>query len=228
MTDRAKLFKTGGSQAVRLPRAYRFLGQTEVAHQAGAAGRAGGGPADVQPAIPRRSRRPSSRGPGSGEPWHICSTPTPAVTTSPGDTRRASRASSRVRPTACASASSSSRSCGTEPTTAPDAGEPRTHRRPDQGDRDARLLPPGRRCVRAGTGSARGGGTLIGPNDMLIAAHALSRGLRGVAQRGRQLLPRIQRSLDVHEVTGLGAPGESRACWPGSRTGCPPRWPCRR
>ena len=30
MTDRAKLFKTGGSQAVRLPRAYRFPGQTEV------------------------------------------------------------------------------------------------------------------------------------------------------------------------------------------------------
>ena len=30
MTDRAKLFKTGGSQAVRLPRAYRFQGQTEV------------------------------------------------------------------------------------------------------------------------------------------------------------------------------------------------------
>jgi antitoxin VapB len=30
LADRAKLFKTGGSQAVRLPRAYRFLGQTEV------------------------------------------------------------------------------------------------------------------------------------------------------------------------------------------------------
>lgn len=30
MVDRAKLFKTGGSQAVRLPRAYRFQGQTEV------------------------------------------------------------------------------------------------------------------------------------------------------------------------------------------------------
>ena len=30
MTDRARLFKTGGSQAVRLPRAYRFEGQTEV------------------------------------------------------------------------------------------------------------------------------------------------------------------------------------------------------
>ena len=30
MPDRAKLFKTGGSQAVRLPRAYRFQGQTEV------------------------------------------------------------------------------------------------------------------------------------------------------------------------------------------------------
>jgi len=30
MADRAKLFKTGGSQAVRLPRAYRFQGQTEV------------------------------------------------------------------------------------------------------------------------------------------------------------------------------------------------------
>ncbi len=30
MAERAKLFKTGGSQAVRLPRAYRFQGQTEV------------------------------------------------------------------------------------------------------------------------------------------------------------------------------------------------------
>jgi virulence-associated protein VagC len=30
MADRAKLFRTGGSQAVRLPRAYRFEGQTEV------------------------------------------------------------------------------------------------------------------------------------------------------------------------------------------------------
>jgi antitoxin VapB len=30
MADRAKLFKTGGSQAVRLPRRYRFQGQTEV------------------------------------------------------------------------------------------------------------------------------------------------------------------------------------------------------
>ena len=30
MTDRAKLFKTGGSQAVRLPRKYRFEGQREV------------------------------------------------------------------------------------------------------------------------------------------------------------------------------------------------------
>jgi antitoxin VapB len=30
MADRARLFKTGGSQAVRLPRAYRFQGQTEV------------------------------------------------------------------------------------------------------------------------------------------------------------------------------------------------------
>ena len=30
MADRAKLFRTGGSQAVRLPRAYRFHGQTEV------------------------------------------------------------------------------------------------------------------------------------------------------------------------------------------------------
>ncbi len=30
MVDRAKLFKTGGSQAVRLPRAYRFEGRTEV------------------------------------------------------------------------------------------------------------------------------------------------------------------------------------------------------
>jgi antitoxin VapB len=30
MADRAKLFKTGGSQAVRLPRRFRFEGQTEV------------------------------------------------------------------------------------------------------------------------------------------------------------------------------------------------------
>lgn len=30
MADRAKLFKTGGSQAVRLPRKYRFDGQREV------------------------------------------------------------------------------------------------------------------------------------------------------------------------------------------------------
>jgi len=30
VADKAKLFKTGGSQAVRLPRAYRFPGQTEV------------------------------------------------------------------------------------------------------------------------------------------------------------------------------------------------------
>lgn len=30
MTQRAKLFKTGGSQAVRLPRGYRFEGQEEV------------------------------------------------------------------------------------------------------------------------------------------------------------------------------------------------------
>jgi antitoxin VapB len=30
MADRAKLFKTGGSQAVRLPRRFRFQGQTEV------------------------------------------------------------------------------------------------------------------------------------------------------------------------------------------------------
>ena len=34
MADRAKLFaklfKTGGSQAVRLPRAYRFEGRTEI------------------------------------------------------------------------------------------------------------------------------------------------------------------------------------------------------
>jgi antitoxin VapB len=28
--DRAKLFRTGGSQAVRLPKAYRFQGQREV------------------------------------------------------------------------------------------------------------------------------------------------------------------------------------------------------
>ena len=31
MADRAKLFKTGGSQAVRLPRKYRFAGAREVA-----------------------------------------------------------------------------------------------------------------------------------------------------------------------------------------------------
>lgn len=30
MGDRAKLFRTGGSQAVRLPRKYRFQGQSEV------------------------------------------------------------------------------------------------------------------------------------------------------------------------------------------------------
>lgn len=30
MTERAKLFKSGGSQAVRLPREYRFEGQEEV------------------------------------------------------------------------------------------------------------------------------------------------------------------------------------------------------
>ena len=30
MADRAKLFKSGGSQAVRLPKAYRFEGQNEV------------------------------------------------------------------------------------------------------------------------------------------------------------------------------------------------------
>ena len=30
MTDRAKLFKSGGSQAVRLPKGYRFKGQDEV------------------------------------------------------------------------------------------------------------------------------------------------------------------------------------------------------
>ena len=30
MADRAKLFKTGGSQAVRLPRKYRFAGAREV------------------------------------------------------------------------------------------------------------------------------------------------------------------------------------------------------
>ncbi len=30
MSDRAKLFRTGGSQAVRLPRQYRFPGQREV------------------------------------------------------------------------------------------------------------------------------------------------------------------------------------------------------
>lgn len=30
MADHAKLFKTGGSQAVRLPRKYRFEGEEEV------------------------------------------------------------------------------------------------------------------------------------------------------------------------------------------------------
>jgi antitoxin VapB len=30
MPDRAKLFKSGGSQAVRLPKAYRFEGQKSV------------------------------------------------------------------------------------------------------------------------------------------------------------------------------------------------------
>jgi antitoxin VapB len=30
MATRAKLFKSGGSQAVRLPKAFRFQGQTEV------------------------------------------------------------------------------------------------------------------------------------------------------------------------------------------------------
>ncbi len=30
MSDRAKLFRTGGSQAVRLPRKYRFDGQNKV------------------------------------------------------------------------------------------------------------------------------------------------------------------------------------------------------
>ena len=30
MQDRAKLFRSGGSQAVRLPRQYRFTGQREV------------------------------------------------------------------------------------------------------------------------------------------------------------------------------------------------------
>jgi len=30
MGDRARLFKTGGSQAVRLPKKYRFDGQSEV------------------------------------------------------------------------------------------------------------------------------------------------------------------------------------------------------
>ena len=30
MGDRAKLFRTGGSQAVRLPKQYRFGGQSEV------------------------------------------------------------------------------------------------------------------------------------------------------------------------------------------------------
>ena len=30
MSDRAKLFKSGGSQAVRLPKGYRFEGQDEV------------------------------------------------------------------------------------------------------------------------------------------------------------------------------------------------------
>lgn len=30
VTDRAKVFKSGGSQAVRLPKGYRFEGQDEV------------------------------------------------------------------------------------------------------------------------------------------------------------------------------------------------------
>ena len=30
MSDRAKLFRTGGSQALRLPKKFRFDGQTEV------------------------------------------------------------------------------------------------------------------------------------------------------------------------------------------------------
>lgn len=30
MADRAKLFRSGGSQAVRLPKKYRFVGRTEV------------------------------------------------------------------------------------------------------------------------------------------------------------------------------------------------------
>ena len=30
MSDRAKLFKSGGSQAVRLPKGYRFEGEKEV------------------------------------------------------------------------------------------------------------------------------------------------------------------------------------------------------
>jgi len=30
MADRAKLFRTGGSQAIRLPKKYRFDGQSEV------------------------------------------------------------------------------------------------------------------------------------------------------------------------------------------------------
>ncbi|MBI4476424.1 MAG: AbrB/MazE/SpoVT family DNA-binding domain-containing protein [Acidobacteria bacterium] len=30
MDDRARLFRTGGSQAVRLPKRYRFTGQREV------------------------------------------------------------------------------------------------------------------------------------------------------------------------------------------------------
>ena len=30
MSDRAKLFKSGGSQAVRLPKGYRFEGEEEV------------------------------------------------------------------------------------------------------------------------------------------------------------------------------------------------------
>ena len=30
MADRAKIFRTGGSQAIRLPKAYRFMGTDEV------------------------------------------------------------------------------------------------------------------------------------------------------------------------------------------------------
>ncbi len=79
MADRAKLFKTGGSQAVRLPRAYRFQGQTEVLiRREGKRVVLEGCAEGFQPALPgagrvgeglpvsTRSRRPSKPGPELG------------------------------------------------------------------------------------------------------------------------------------------------------------------